>query len=52
MKNEIKQTAIPKKVIEMAKFIQKCDQNKQQSVIAQGRQWGKAAAFKLARNNN
>jgi hypothetical protein len=52
MKNKIKQTVIPKKVVEMAKFIQECDKNKQQFTILQARQSGKMAAYKLARNNN
>lgn len=52
MKNKIKQTVIPEKVVEMARFIQECDQKKQQFVIMHSRQWGKTAAFKLARNNN
>lgn len=46
------QTIIPKKVIEMAKFIQECDQNKQQFIISHTRQSGKTWAYKLARNNN
>lgn len=52
MKNKTKQTIISKKIIEMAKFIQECDQNKQEFVICQRRQLGKNAALKLARNNN
>lgn len=51
-KKQVKQTVIPKKVIEMAKFIQECDQNKSTPVIMQSRQYGRTAAFKLARNNN
>lgn len=52
MKNKIKQSVIPQKVIKMAKFIQECDQKKQSFVIVQGRQTGRSAALKLARNNN
>lgn len=51
-KQRVKQTAIPKKVIEMAKFIQECDHNKSTPVIIQSRQYGRTTAFKLARNNN
>ena len=46
------QDIIPRKVVEMAKSIQKADQNKDQLIIIQKRQWGKTAAYKLARNNN
>lgn len=52
MSKKIKQSAIPQNVIQMAKFIQECDKKKQQFVILQGRQTGKSAAFRLARNNN
>lgn len=51
-KNKVNQSVIPKKVIEITKFIQKCDQNKQHFVISQTRQSGKTWALKLARNNN
>lgn len=46
------QTIIPKKVIEMTKFIQECDQKKQNFVISQARQSGRTWAYKLAQNNN
>jgi hypothetical protein len=49
---KIKQTVIPKKVVEMAKAIQEADKNKRQLVIIQKRQSGKTAAYRLARNNN
>jgi hypothetical protein len=49
---KIKQEIIPQKIVEMAKAIQRADQNKQELVIIQKRQWGKTAAYKLARNNN
>lgn len=52
MKNKIKQTVIPEKVIKMAKFIQESDQKKQKFTIIQSRQTGLSAAYKLARNNN
>lgn len=52
MNKKVKQTIIPKKVVEMTKFIQECDQKKQNFVITQARQSGKTMAFKLARNNN
>lgn len=52
MKNKVKQTVIPEKVIEMAKFIQECDQKKQPFTILKRRQWGLTAAMNLARNNN
>lgn len=51
-KHPVKQTVIPDKVIKMAKFIQECDQNKQNFTIVQSRQSGRTAALKLARNNN
>jgi hypothetical protein len=52
MKNKVKQTVIPEKVVKMAKFIQECDQKKQSFVIVQRRNAGRTLAFQLARNNN
>lgn len=43
-----KQSIIPQKVIQIAKAIQSAEQNNQQLIIAQARQWGKTAAKKLA----
>lgn len=51
-KKKVKQTAIPEKVIKMAKFIQECDQKKQSFVIMQSRGTGRDWAVRLARNNN
>jgi hypothetical protein len=40
---------IPKKVIEMAKAIEDADKNAERIVIIQSRNWGKTAAYRLAR---
>lgn len=47
-----KPVIIPKKVQEMADFIEKCDAdpNVQGYVIMQGRRWGRKMAENLARN--
>lgn len=52
MKKKVKQTAIPEKVVKMAKFIQECDQKKQSFIIVQKRNTGRILALKLSRNNN
>lgn len=50
--SEVKQSVIPKKVVDMAKAIIDADKKKQNIVIVQRRQAGKSEAYRLARNNN
>jgi len=48
---QIKQEIIPRKVIDLAKAIQKAQASNSQLLIGQARKWGKKAAYSLAQGN-